>query len=254
MAKQRLKRIQAGRLVREVLWSASFPTDTLKARAEKAKTSSAARQKINLRCSWQKLKLVLAANFDYTDLHVTLTYDDAHLPPDKDAARKLLKKFLVQLRDYRRAHGGDVYYVYCTEDKHGDGRIHHHIVINGTGQDYDLIRSLWIYGSDVYFATIDQYGYDELAKYLTKEPREYGKTDVGGKTWVPSHNLHKPEVSPTEWVPESVMLSPPANAYILSREGFENEWGRYSFVEYLLPEPPPNWRARPRSGPKRKKE
>ncbi len=246
MAKQRLKRIEAGRLVREVLWSASFPLDTPKARAEKVKCSSAARQRINDRYSWQKLKMVLATNFKESDLVVTLTYDDSHLPTNREEARKLLKKFLVQIRAHRKKRQEELFYVYNIEDKHGDGRLHHHVVINGTGEDYELIRSLWTNGENVYIEPIDVYGYEELAKYLTKEPREYGHSDVGARTWVPSLNLSKPKVYPTQWVDGSVRLEPPANAYVLARESFSNEWGSYSYVEYLLPEPPKAKRVRPR--------
>lgn len=251
MGKQRYKQIRAGRLVREALWTAAFPLDSPKARAFKAKCSSAARQRLNDKLSWQKLKMALAANFTYEDLVVTLTYDDAHLPESRAAAGKLLKKFLVQLRAYRRARGGSLSYIYCTEDKHGDGRLHHHLVINGTGEDYPIIYSLWPYGTDLCFEPLDIYGYEELAKYLTKEPREYGHTNVGARTWVPSLNLRKPEVMPAQWVPETVRLAPPPNAYMLRADSFQNEWCSYSYIEYLLPEPPKNARTRPKNKPNR---
>lgn len=248
MGKQRLKKIQAGRLVREVLWSAAYPSDPPRARAEKAKCSSAARQAINDRYSWEKLKMVLAANFSYTDIVATLTYDDEHLPPNIEAARKCLKKFLADLRSHRRCHGCELLYVYCIETLHGDGRIHHHIVLNGTGQDYELLRSLWIYGSDLEFSQVETWGYEELAKYLTKEPREYGRNCVGERAWVGSRGLAKPEVSPTEWVNADVRLEPPLNAHVLRSNSFRNEWGSFSYLEYLLPLPPRPRRYRPRKG------
>lgn len=246
MLKQRLKRIEAGRLVREALWSTPFPNDTPKARAEKRKFSSAARQRINDRYSWQKLKMLLAANFSGSDLVVTLTYDDDHLPIDREEARKSLKKFLAQLRAYRKDRGEALLYIYCIENKHGDTRLHHHLVLNGTGEDYDLIRSLWTFGSNVEFERVDIFGYEELAKYLTKEPREYGHNNVGARTWVPSLNLQKPTVYPTQWVDGSVRLDPPPNAYILQREVYDNEWGRFAYIEYLLPEYPKAIRSRPK--------
>ena len=248
MGKQRLKRIQAGRLVRQVLWSASFPNDTPKARAEKAKCSSAARQAINDRYSWEKLKMVLAANFGYNDIVATLTYDDAHLPPNTTEARKRLKRFLASLREHRRYRGQDLAYVYNIETLHGDGRIHHHIVLNGTGQDYELLRSLWVYGTDLEFSRIETWGYEELAKYLTKEPREYGRSCVGERTWVGSRGLKRPEVQPTEWVSADVRLEPPVNAHVLRSQSFRNEWGSFSYLEYLLPLRPKPRRARPRRG------
>ena len=248
MGKQRLKRIQAGRLVREVLWSAAYPSDTPKARAEKAKCSSAARQAINDRYSWEKLKMVLAANFSYSDIVATLTYDEDHLPPNILEARKHLKKFLANLREHRRRRGQDLLYVYNIETLHGDGRIHHHLVLNGTGQDYELIRSLWTFGTDLEFSRVETWGYEELAKYLTKEPREYGRNCVGERAWVGSRGLAKPEVSPTEWVNADVRLEAPVNAHVLRTNSFRNEWGSFSYLEYLLPHPPRPRRARPRQG------
>lgn len=246
MGKQRLKRVQAGRLVREVLWSAVYPGDTPKARAEKAKCSSAARQAINDRCSWEKLKMVLAANFDSTDLVVTLTYDEDHLPSNVLDARKRLKKFIGDLRERRRRRGQGLRYVYCTESLHGDGRIHHHMVLNGTGQDYELIRSLWTFGEDLNFSRLETWGYEELAKYLTKEPREYGRNFVGERSWVGSRGLAKPEVSPAEWVNADVRLEPPINAHVLRTQSFRNEWGSFAYLEYLLPRPPAARRTRPK--------
>lgn len=248
MGKQRFKRIQAGRLVREVLWSAAYPSDTPKARAEKARCSSAARQAINDRCSWEKLKMVLAANFGYNDLVITLTYDDSHLPPNVMEARKRLKRFFGDLRAHRRSRGQELAYVYNIETLHGDGRIHHHLVLNGTGQDYELIRSLWVYGTDLEFSRIETWGYEELAKYLTKEPREYGRNCVGDRSWVGSRGLRKPDVQPTEWVNADMRLEPPVNAHVLRTQSLRNEWGSFSYLEYLLPLPPKPRRTRPRGG------
>lgn len=246
MAKQRYKRIQGGRLVREVLWTPTFPSDTPKQREAKTKISTAARKKINQRCAWQKLEMLLAANFAPSDLHVVLTYDDEHLPSNVDGAKKCIKKFLVELRKHRKVRGFDELYVYNNEGKHGNARLHHHLVINATGDDYETIRSLWSYGTDIDFERIDKYGYRALAQYLTKEAREDG-APVGARSWVPSLNLKKPDAQPAEWVPESMKLDPPANAYIIEKEEIVNEFGRYQFVMYILPDPPLNQKTRPKS-------
>lgn len=246
MAKQRLKRIQAGQLVRECLYTATFPHDSQKTRAEKAKFSSAARQALNDRYSYQKLKMMLAANFSYRDIFITLTYDDAHLPANVIVARKNLKKFFAALRTHRRARGQDLKYIYCTETLHDNGRIHHHLVINGTGDDYELIRSLWIWGTNLDFSQLETWGYDDLAKYMTKEPHKYGRNCVGERSWISSRNLAKPDVSPTEWVGADVRLEPPINAHVLYTNAFQNEWGTFHYIEYLLPRPPKQQHVRPK--------
>lgn len=75
MAKtKRLKKQTAGRLVRAVCYTQVLATDAPRARAEKARCSSAARKKLNYRFAYQKLQMQLAANFTRRDLYVTLTY------------------------------------------------------------------------------------------------------------------------------------------------------------------------------------
>lgn len=244
MAKQRYKKVEAGQFVRELLWSAAFPRDEPRARAAKAKCSTAARQKMNDILSWRKLQMILATNFNHDDLVVTLTYDDGHLPKSREEARRRIKAFLTLLRGQRKSKGEEMRYLYNIESLHSNGRWHHHMVINGTGADYEEIRSLWRYGEDVEIERLDVYGYEGLAKYLTKEATS-GQRSVGARSWTASVNLKKPTIYPTQWVPGSMRLEPPANAHILHREGFENEWGRFCYVEYLLPTPPPPTKIRP---------
>ena len=250
MAKQRYKRIQAGRLVREVLWTPTFPSDTPKQRAEKSRHSNAARKAVNQRCAWQKLRMMLAANFDGADIHVVLTYADEYLPRNALEARARMKKFIILLRKQYRAMGRELRYIYNTEHIH-DGRMHHHLVINHIDGGDEVIRSLWRLGTNIHIGELDEYGYTALAQYLTKEARA-GSLSVGARSWVPSLNLKKPDSPPAEWVPENVRLQPPANAYILDREERENEFGRFQFVEYMLPEPPKQQAVRPRHRKKKK--
>jgi hypothetical protein len=232
-----MKVVTAGRLVRGVVYTMNVPQDGPKARSAKRQISSAARERMNLTQSWEKLEAVLAANFKYSDLHVTLTYRNEDLPPDRAAAKKQLKKFVAQLRAYRRPRGEPLKYVYATEGQHGEARLHHHIVINGTGADFDVIRSLWIYGDDIDFELVGVPGYTVLAQYLTKEPREYGKPETGERTWTPSLGLKKPKTD-TDYVKDNITLTAPPGAIILDRAEKQNGFGEYLYIKYLLPEPP----------------
>jgi len=109
MAKRR-KVIRAGRLVYAAVYSTVHPSDSPEARAAKTKCSSAARQRMNMKYAWQKLELLLASNFTPRDLVVTLTYDDDHLPDDRDGAVEKIKRFWVQLRKARRLAGQSLRY------------------------------------------------------------------------------------------------------------------------------------------------
>lgn len=244
-----MKTVTAGRLVRSVIYTPPRADDSEHARQAKQKCSTKARMLINQKAAYQKLKLQIAANFTYRDLHVTLTYDDEHLPPDRASAVRNVKKFLVQLRTHRKARGQTLDYVYVTENRHDEGRLHHHLIINGTGADIEIIRSLWPFGSDVNLETLDVYGYTALAQYLTKEPREFGKPKSGTRMWSSSTGLKKPIVE-GEWVDAATTLTAPPGVTVLECENQQNEFGEYAFIEYLLPEPKPR-KIRP---PRRKTE
>lgn len=248
MAKRR-KVIRAGRMVCAVVYSAAHPSDTPAVRAAKSKCSTAARQRMNLKYAWQKLELELAANFGARDLVVTLSYDDEHLPDDRDTAVSRIKKLWVQLRKARRLVDQSLSYIYVTEGVHGDHRLHHHAVINGTGTDLETLQSLWPYGH-VHIEYLDSYGYEALAKYLTKEPREHGSPN-GLRSWTPSRGLKKPQQE-SGWVPDDVTLCAPPGAVVLDSDHMSNQWGEYRYIKYMLPAVQPERKTRLRGTRRRK--
>lgn len=243
-----LKQIRAGRLVYAVVYTTPQPSDRGRQRAQKQQASTAARERLNARTSYQKLERTLAANFDTGDLFITLTYDDAHLPPNRDAAIRRIRSFNTKLRRARKERGQPLLYVYVTEEQTSAGRrLHHHMVVNSTGADLDEIRRLWIYGDSVEIRrlTFDHLQtYEDLAGYLTKEPREYGHPEVGERTWTPSLGLKQPEPE-TEQVPDYVTLTPPPEAIVLANEGpIRNGYGEYAWIKYLLPKRPADRRPK----------
>lgn len=236
MAK-RQKIITAGRLVITSTYSVPHRSEPDVVRAAKTKCSTAAQHRMNLKYAWQKLELELAANFGAGDIVVTLTYDDAYLPPDRAAAIKLIKKYWVQLRRARRLQGQSLKYIYVTEGLHDDKRLHHHAVINGTGDDFELLQSLWKYGA-VHIVPLDisAGGYEPLARYLTKEPRETG-TANGKRCWIPSRGLIKPKTEST-FVRDDLSASVPPGAVILDTDRKVTQFGTFDYIKYLLPDKP----------------
>ena len=93
------KIIVAGVLVREGIYSRAAGREAPKIRAAKRRASTEAQQRINARYSWEKLELMLAANFVPGDLVVTQTYDEENLPEDRAGAQAKLKKFRKKLKN-----------------------------------------------------------------------------------------------------------------------------------------------------------
>ena len=236
MGKERRKVIVAGSLWMAVQYTVARGGNQTAKREARAQISTPARESLNAKLSWQKLMLVLAANFVPTDLVVTLTYRDADLPKVREQADKRLDYFIRLLRAHRRQQGQELVYARTTEGYHSDGRLHHHLIVNATGQDFAVIRQLWKRnGDDLDFEPFGRDGPERWAKYLTKEPREKGRRYVGDRTWRTSRNIKKPKIK-YEFVAAEAGLSPPPGAFILDRTQCENIYGRFTHIMARLPE------------------
>ena len=233
MAKRR-KQIIAGRLVSELAYTVAYPHDPEHVRQEKRKMSTKARQRQNIKAACKALEMLIAANFTARDLVLTLTYRNKDLPDSRKDAVGNLKKLFRDLRAYRKARGQELKYIYVTESKHEKGRLHHHVVINSTGADLDVIKSLWRWGDDIEMDYVDTRQYRALAEYLAKEPKEAGARN-GKRMWTPSKNLARP-IQKCDWIDDRVTLEPPPGATVLESSSERNEFGEYVYLKYLLPE------------------
>ena len=237
MPKERRKIIQAGRLWMAVQYTAIHTQNQAARRSARQLISTPARESLNAKLSWQKLMLVLACNFKTTDIVVTLTYREEDLPKVREDADRLLSNFIRRLRTERKANSPPdvLQYVRITEGYHTGGRLHHHLIINATGRDYELIRSLWRHGDNIEFEWFGADGAERWAKYLTKEPREQGRRYVGDRTWRCSRGLRRPEHC-YEYVSEGEALVPPEGAVITDKTECVNVYGRFCHMMALLPE------------------
>lgn len=228
--------IRAGNMVTVVLYTVPHRFEGRHIRAAKTQCSTAARQKINMRHAWERLELLLAANFDASDSVVTLTYDDEHLPTNRAAAVANIKRFIRALRAARRKQGQSLKYIYITEGLHGDKRLHHHLVVNGMVDRATMAR-LWQHGTTCSTSLDCARGYEALARYLTKEPREAGSPN-GKRCWTPSRGLLKP-IRRSSLQRNDVTLSLPPMAQVIERESKHNQWGYFDYVKYMLPRSKP---------------
>ena len=230
---KRRKTIRAGRLVWDITYTVPRPNASKQDRKRIREVTEEQIQRTNANTAQRKLEMLMATNFDDTDLVLTVTYRDADLPESADVTRKHLGKVFAQMRAYRKARGlPDLKYIYVLEGRHGDHRPHAHIIINAAGGDLELMRSLWIWGDDIQLNYIRERGCDGWAGYLTKERREASLN--GKKQFVGSRNLARP-VTTYAWVDDGTTVDAPPGAQVLDEGGGRNEIASCRFVKYLMP-------------------
>lgn len=239
---KRKKIIRAGRLTVATVYTAPnnlHESRNNKIRQAKQKASTAAQKAMNTKSSRRKLEYLLAANFTSRDYVITSTYDDQHLPASKSAANRRMRRFFESLRKKHT-----VKYIYITEGLHGsedhemDKRLHHHIVLNGTGDmaiDLKDIAAAWPWGH-VHIEKVEPMDMEALAQYLIKEPREKG-AKPGARMWHQSIGLKRWEES-SGWCADNETLVPPPGAIVLSNEGEKivDIYGSYKYLKYYEPQ------------------
>ncbi len=239
MAKMK-KIITAGPLVKEVIYSIGSRYDTPKVRAGKKRLSSEAQRRMNDIYSWQKLEMMLAANFLPGDLVIVLTYDDAHLPRSRSEAQAKIKYFRQKLSTRRRSRGQELVMIWNEEHLHAkrdelqDGRWHHHCVINSVGEDYRELVAIWGQG-DVLIRPLrvdKEKNYASLARYMCKEARD----KPGQRSWSYTRNARKPEVE-TFRVPDDTTINAPHGSTVLEEASSRTDFGSYRYIKYLYASP-----------------
>lgn len=245
-----IKIIRAGPLRIRIICPTHDVDAPIKRRGARVNPTAPSQEFYNLKQSYRELELYLYANFGRRDYLATLTYDDAHLPPNKDVAEKgPLKRFIGKTRGVRRRRGEDLKYIYCTEGLHGKAagsfleedsdlearRIHHHFVFNNTGPGcIEEIRSLWTYGL-VRIEPLDIHYFKSLARYMTKEALEFGREKPGKRSWKRSMNLTKYTVEYVQ-IPDGLTLTPEDGAVDYTTFHEKNPYGFSDCVgdRYLL--------------------
>lgn len=217
--------------------------DGPKERAAKKNATSAAQRLRNQILSTRELELRLARNFPRagSGLVIVLTYDDDHVPKSRKEAQRRFKYFLSKLRKARLAAGlPEPRCIYAPEVlTSANGRWHHHIVLDNTGRDLELVRACWIYGSDIDCEKLrvdKDKNHETLARYMNKELREAQEYECrpGLHGWGCTRNCLKVEVE-TRIVPAKERLRPPRGATVLLRERSETELSWSRLTKYRLP-------------------
>ena len=229
-----LSTMRAGRVVRQALYSPRDPNPNNRRRA--IGISKEDKQRANFKTSYEKLLMLMCANFSPGDWWVTLTYDDAHLPKSREESHKPFRKFMRQMRKYRKRNDEQLRYVYCTQltTSSGELRLHHHMVMRWEDDsDKERIESLWEGGEIVYCRKLKDFD-DILAKahYMCREPRELGVHVPGEQIWTGSRGLIRPKFEYTTIDSDAVDINVPVGCTQLSEPVQLPGYGGYKTIIY----------------------
>lgn len=207
--------------------------DDARTRAAKKNKTNEVMARYNKKTSIRKFELMLAANFLPGDIVGCVTYDDEHLPVNRKQAARRFAYFKKKLAAEYKRRGLTLVMAWSTEHKHGDGRWHHHFICTASGDDYDLIRSAWGYGTQIELSALrldNDKNYQSLATYFSKEERE----KPGLRSWSFSRNAVKP-TEECELVDDNDVVEVPKNATLVERYDVQTPFGRFLYIKYVMP-------------------
>lgn len=110
------RKLSAGRLTKEVVYSRSIPSADVKTRQKRKEATRAAQKFINCRNQTERLALKIAANFDCpASVFATLTFNEKHLPERKTDVLRLFERWRDDMRKAARLKGGAFSYIRSIE-------------------------------------------------------------------------------------------------------------------------------------------
>ena len=228
-------RQRAGPLIKEcrALRPRLGPNDT--GEDVKAKRELQRRQRCAVnRKQVDRLELRLAL-FGWTGDHLTLTFDNEHLPRDFAGVRRSLRAFLARWQRFRGE--GPLDYIYCIEGLHGEHRYHIHFIADYHELGPCLATYLWRNGIvDDEPVIMRTGGYRRLAEYLNKERTDGVTIPIGRHPWSCSRSLNAKLSPPEIWTGESGVIEIPDSAIWSRRGGVENDFGAYYYGSWIEPD------------------
>lgn len=183
--------------------------------------------KRNLAIARKNLTRLINANFTGQDYFVLLTQDSVGSMAEAQQARR---NFFDRLKRYRKKNGfADLKYIAVLEEQ---GRIHHHIVMNGFDgfslkEAREILQGIWGRGLVLLKRLSKNQPDNRLASYLTKE-----NIRKGAKRWSSSRNLKQPRIEieiAKETKRKTALRVPKGYQVVLATEDFFAEigWVRY---------------------------
>lgn len=196
-------------------------------RGHRENLTSEEQAKRNLALARKQLTRRINTNFNGQDYFVLLTHDGV---VSYEQAKRARKNFFDRLKRYRKKNGfSELKYITVMEEQ---GRIHHHIVMNGFGglrlkKVREILQELWGKGLVLLKRLYKNQPDNRLASYLTKE-----NIQKGAKRYSSSRNLKEPkvEIAVVQETKRKISLRAPKGfRIVLATEDYFAEigWVRY---------------------------
>lgn len=249
------KYLQSGRYCMAVAYSRPTQKDSQRARSEKKKHSTKARQLLNDKASRLQLTAIIAQNFadSKTAFFVSPTFDDNHYPKYIkqseywDYCNREAKKYIARLNYIVKKRGKELRYVHCPGIG-SDGRWHIHLLIDGcTAED---IVAAWTLGDANYHRLYADKKWMTDRDWRNKKTKNVNPVAIakyflsnascrilGKHPWHASKNCERPVVQPAKVIHDSTDIQPPEGAEILSYDKSESLFSSFECYEYILPKP-----------------
>lgn len=226
-------RQRAGPLVKEcrAIRARIGPADTRqdineKRSLQKYEHSSVCRTQVD------RLELRLAL-FGFEGSHYTLTYDDLNLPPNFAGVRKSFRAFRERLKRWN--HGEPYDWIGCIEGRHGDHRLHIHMVLRDSDFQPAVVRYLWKGGIEVDDEPVlrKEGGFRRLAEYFNKERPDGFIIPIGRHPWSCSRGLAQKIPPPKRWQDDNGWIVIPDDIIWSRKNQHENDFGVYRYGSYI---------------------
>ena len=175
---------------------------------------------------------IINLNFNRDDLWCEFGYDDKHIPPDEETARKDIRNYFRKVNYHRKKLGlPPARYFYATEheDEYGNPvRAHHHVIISGD-MDRDLLEKLWDKEERGFSRRVvpDDFGLKGMAYYITKVRK--AKNGKYIKRWGASKGLKQPKPTKSYSRFSRKKIRSMVENHNLMKETFEKSYPGYLF-------------------------
>lgn len=210
--------------------------DEARARAARKNETPEKQKRLNRQRAERYITQLADANFTEKDIELTLTYRD-HFNLDFEQCQKDVQNFIRRIKRYREKKGMEpLKYIYTIEggferkNGYGTTNLHCHMMMNG-GVSRDLLEEIWEcgYANTKQLQPDEDRGLEELAKYMIKESKAYGRR------FCHSRNLKKPQVKTRDARTSNRAVKMMArDIRYEAREEMEKRYPSYKFIECTM--------------------